>query len=292
MIPKGTILIIGGSEDKEDGQEPEMKSKNKDFEQFEVLKELLPINGGTRRIEVITTASDDPGKISRMYKTAFNKIGYKDVGFLNIKDKQHSAIKKACKRVKKAHAIFFTGGDQFKLSAILGGTEFVAAIKEKYYKDKNFVVAGTSAGAMVMSEIMISEGGVEEALLKKDLKTSAGLGIIGTCIVDTHFIKRGRFVRLAHAVITNPETLGIGLGEDTSLLIKKGNEAQCKGSGTVVIIDGKTINRTNITEADNETPIFVEDLKVHLLAKGIKFLLKERKLDGKIKMKKRNDKPK
>ena len=125
--------------------------------------------------------------------------------------------------------MFLTGGDQFKLSTILGGTECVHAIKEKYTRDKDFIVAGTSAGAMAMSKIMIYEGGVEEAILKDDLKLAGGLGIFDTCIIDTHFIKRGRFGRLAHAITMNPEALGIGLGEDTALIIKKGFDAECRG---------------------------------------------------------------
>src|SRR5206468_3566390 len=138
-------------------------------------------------------------------------------------------------------AVLFTGGDQFKLSAILGGTPIVQVIKDRYQHDKQFIIAGTSAGASVMPKIMIYEGGVREALLKDDLKITSGLGIFDTCIVDTHFIHRGRFGRLAHAVMMNPEALGIGLGEDTVFIIKKGVDGECRGSGMIVIIDGNEI---------------------------------------------------
>ena len=285
MTPKGTVLIIGGAEDKGEA-EKEMEQQNKMYEKFEILRELLPKNGKKQRIEIITTASSVPDEMKKMYLDAFKKIDFTNVGFMDIKDKHEARDVEVCKRVEKAHAVFFSGGDQFKLSAILGGTETVNVIKDKYFHDEDFVVAGTSAGAMAMTKIMIYEGGVHEAILKDDLKMSSGLGIFDTCIIDTHFIKRGRFGRLAHAITMNPESLGVGLGEDTALVIKKGFDAECWGSGMVVIIDGNQIEQTNITEIEDGDPIYVENLRVHLLVKGSKFSIKERRMANEI----RNDK--
>jgi cyanophycinase len=278
MSPKGTILIIGGAEDKGDAGKLEMKGKNKDFENFEILKELLPNgHGKSKKIEIITSASSVPDEMKKMYKQAFSKMGFPGISFIEIENKEQAREASFEKRIYDAHSVLFTGGDQFKLSALLGGTPIVDAIKEKYNHDKDFVIAGTSAGASVMPKLMIYEGGVREALLKDDLKISSGLGIFDTCIVDTHFIKRGRFTRLAHAVMMNPEALGVGLGEDTVLIVKKSVDAECRGSGTVVVIDGNEIEQTNIVEADKDTPIFVESLRVHLLAKGCLFSFKDRK---------------
>jgi cyanophycinase len=277
MKPKGTILIIGGAEDRGD-DEKDMQRKNSEYEKFEILKELIPKNGTKQRIEVVTTASSIPAEMQKMYLNAFKKIGYTNVGFIDIENKMEARNPEFCQRAEKAHAVFFSGGDQFKLAGILGGTDMVRTIQEKYTHDEDFVVAGTSAGAMAMSKIMIYEGGVNEAILKDDLKLAGGLGIFDTCIIDTHFIKRGRFGRLAHAITMNPEALGIGLGEDTALIIKNGFDAECRGSGMVVIIDGSKIEQTNITEIDNGEPIFVENLIVHLLAKGSRFSVKERKM--------------
>lgn len=277
MQPKGTILIIGGAEDR--GREgDEIRKENNQYEEFEILQQLLPKNGKRERIEIITTASRVPHEMQVMYKSAFKKIGYDEIGFIDISDKEQARDKKLCEKVSKAHAVFFSGGDQFKLVGTLGGTQTIDVIREKYHHDKNFVVAGTSAGAMAIPHLMIYEGGKHEAMLKDDLKISSGFGIISNCIVDTHFIKRGRFGRLAHAITMNPENLGIGLGEDTALVIRKGDEARCCGSGMVVIIDGKEIRQTNITEIDDNDPIFVENLRIHLLAKGNRFSLKERKM--------------
>jgi cyanophycinase len=278
MIPKGTILIIGGGEDKGGEEARNMKEKNRDFENFEILKDLLPDKAYRKKIEVITTASDVSEQIKRTYKKAFRKLGYKEIGFLKIETKEQARSSRVCERIKSSHAVFFAGGDQFKISAILGGTPCARSIEERYLSDKNFVIAGTSAGAMAIPGIMIYEGGIEEALLKNDLKTTSGLGLLRDCIVDTHFIKRGRFGRLAHAIVINPEALGIGLGEDTALKIIKGDMATCHGSGMVVVIDGNNLGQTNVTEADDETGIFVENLSVHLLTKNIKFSLSKRKM--------------
>jgi cyanophycinase len=219
-----------------------------------------------------------PEEMNKTYKKAFANIGYRDVGFIKIENKEDARKTSCCERIKKSHAVFFTGGDQFSLSAILGGTDTIRAIKSRYYNDPHFVVAGTSAGAMAMPKIMIYEGGVNEALLKGDLKMSSGLGVLDSCIIDTHFIKRGRFGRLANAIVMNPDSLGIGLGEDTAMIIKNGFKAECRGSGTIIIIDGNGIGQTNITDTDSDAPIFIENLRVHILTDGCRFSLTERKM--------------
>ncbi len=275
MIPKGTLLIIGGAEHKGGNNELEMETKNLEFKQFEILKLLLKKK---KKVEVITTGSEIKQEVKKEYKQAFDKIGFKNTGFIPIDDKNEARLDKYIKRIEKADAIFFSGGDQFRLATILGGTPFMDVILKRYLEDEDFVVAGTSAGAMVMSKIMISGGGTNEALLKNDIKTSSGFGLLEFCIIDTHFIKRGRFGRLAHAVIINPEQLGVGLGEDTALIVKNGKDAECLGSGMVVIIDGTEIEQTNIAEVEAEYGVFVENLKVHLLIKGCRFNLKTRML--------------
>jgi cyanophycinase len=280
MTPKGKLLIIGGAEDRRDGEEPEMNEKSERFERFKILKELLPGGNTDGKIEVISTASSTPEEMEKMYEQTFTEIGYKNVGFLRITNKMEARDETFCERVKSANAIFFTGGDQLRISTIIGGTDIGTILKEKYLKDKHFVVAGTSAGAMVMSEIMICGGGTGEALLGSDLHTASGLGLLGGCIIDTHFIKRGRFSRLAHAIIINPRNLGIGLGEDTALIIHNGNEAECRGSGMVVLIDGADIGQTNIGEADESCPVYVENLKVHLLTENCRVNLETRKMSA------------
>ncbi|MGQ3887680.1 cyanophycinase [Legionella sp. CNM-1927-20] len=276
MKPKGKLLIIGGAEDKAD-EPPDIYEHREEMSRYEILSELLS-DCRTKQVEVVTTGSEVQEEVKRSYKRVFQEMGYNKVGFLQITERHEARKKEYLDRVLKARAIFFTGGDQFRISTILGGTPIVEIIKQRYLEDDDFIVAGTSAGAMVMSSVMITSGGLTEALLYRNLATSSGLGFLPTCIIDTHFIKRGRFGRLAHAIIMNPEQLGIGLGEDTALIIKNGTDAECRGSGMVVIIDGRNINQTNITKVKEGQAVYVENLKVHLLVKGCHFSLTKRRL--------------
>ncbi|KTD04956.1 cyanophycinase [Fluoribacter gormanii] len=276
MTPKAKLLIIGGAEDKGDNEPLDILDQKKEFTRYEILNELLPPSN--KKIEIITTGSEIQDEVKKIYQRVFQNMGYSNIGFLPIKNRSEARQDEYLKRAEDAGAIFFTGGDQFRLSTILGGTPIVDIIKERYQEDSEFIIAGTSAGAMVMGTVMITGGGLSEALRYRNLLTSSGLGILQSCIIDTHFIKRGRFSRLAHAIIMNPEQLGIGLGEDTALVIRNGSDAECYGSGMVVIIDGRTIDQTNITEVEEGEPVFVENLIVHLLVKGCQFSIADRTL--------------
>lgn len=270
MVPKGRLLLIGGAEDKGENQVP-IAAHNKQFVHLEILKELVSEKSLDDRIEVITTATGFPLEIRASYEKAFSKVGYTNVGFLDIHTIADTKNTEYLERVNKADTIMFCGGDQFKIATIIGGTPISDAIYKRYKTDPKFTVAGTSAGAMVMSKLMIQSGGTNEALIDYDLRISSGLGLIEDCIIDTHFIRRGRFGRLAHAVISNSNQLGIGLGEDTALLIKKGRKAQCLGSGMVVIIDARHIEQTNVSDVDKGDPIYVDNLRVHLLVRNCEF---------------------
>jgi cyanophycinase len=276
MTPKGKLLIIGGAEDKEDDP-PNIIESMREYTRYEILTELLP-DCRNKKIEIVTTGSEVPSEVKKVYQKVFHKIGYGNINFLNINTRVEAQKPNYMVRVEEAGAVFFTGGDQFRLSTILGGTPIIDIIKRRYQEDSNFIVAGTSAGAMVMSGVMIAGGGLTEALVYRNLIITAGLGFLTSSIIDTHFIKRGRFGRLAHAIIMNPEKLGIGLGEDTALIIKNGTDAECRGSGMVVIIDGRHILQTNIAKVREGEAVYVENLKVHLLVKGCRFSLKTRKL--------------
>lgn len=272
MTPKGTLLIIGGAEDKGNTAKLEKERKDRELEQLEILRLLL---NGEKKVEVITTASNYHKEVKKEYERAFHKVGIKNAGFMHIEDTKDARFSEYIKRVEKADAIFFTGGDQLRLSTILGGTPLIKVISKRYLEDENIIIAGTSAGAMVMSKIMISRGGTSEVVFRNDLETTTGFGLLELCIIDSHFIERGRFGRLAHAVIINPGQLGIGLGEDTALVIKNGHDAKCVGSGVAVIIDSTNIGQSNITEEiDDECGVFVENLIVHLMVKGCRFNLK------------------
>lgn len=277
QIPRGTLILIGGAEDKGIDGTLAVQGQNVQFTHYEILRELLPGKKDKPKLEIITTASEQPEVAVETYKHAFKGIGFNHIGFMNMGNNPDARNPIFIERIRNAHAVLFAGGDQFRLSTILGNTDVIDVIMERYYDDPEFIVAGTSAGAMAAATLMIYEGMNYEALLKDSVKISSGLGFIDNVIVDTHFIKRGRFGRLSEALLMNPAYIGIGLGEDTALIIKKGNEAECKGSGSVVIMDGRDINHTNIAYAETGTPLCIENMRVHILAKGNGFLLKERK---------------
>lgn len=278
--PKGKLLIIGGHEDKGFVRDaPGIISKEEHYNKFDILSHLIDdANQEQNTIEVIAAASSIPDEMELMYQRAYKHYGFNRVNIINIDKDGDADNEEVISRVKQAHAVFFTGGDQLQLTYKLCGTALFHTIKERYYQDENFIVSGTSAGAMAMSQIIIGRGTVEEALLKEDLKLAHGFGFLNNIIVDTHFIKRGRFTRLALAVALHPDKLGIGLGEDAALMITNGNECQSMGSGSVIIIDGSGIKASNAENNAEDEPVSIEHLKVNIIAYGSKYFLKEKRM--------------
>jgi cyanophycinase len=236
LVPKGKLISIGGSEDKGPTIDPKtLQPEQKVFFESGILKRiLLEMKGIETYIEIITTASQIPEEVGENYVQAFGKLGCKNVGVIHIKKREDALIPEYLDRARKADVVMFTGGNQMRLSMIFGGSEFMNILMERYYTD-NFIVAGTSAGAMAMSNTMIYLGSSTGALLKGEVKITTGLAFITNVIIDTHFVTRGRFGRLAQAVASNPSCIGIGLGEDTGVLIRDGNTMEANGSGLVLI---------------------------------------------------------
>jgi cyanophycinase len=227
-------------------------------------------------IEVITTASQIPEEVGENYIQAFGKLGCRNVGILHIKKREDALNQDYIERIKKADGVMFTGGNQLRLSMIFGGTEFLK-ILIKRYNEENFVIAGTSAGAMAMSNTMIYQGSSTGALLKGEVKITTGLALLKNVIIDTHFVTRGRFGRLTQAVAGNPGCIGIGLGEDTGVLITHGNVMEAIGSGLVLIFDGHDIKHSNIADIEEGQPLSIEHMVVHVMAKGNYYYINERK---------------
>jgi len=217
-----------------------------------------------------------PYEVGENYLDAFGKIGCTNIGLLHIRTRQDAMNNEYIDRIRDCDAVMFSGGNQLRLSATDGGTEFLSILKKRY-KEENFVIAGTSAGAMAMSNTMIYEGNAARAHLKGEVKITTGLGFLNNVIIDSHFEKRGRFGRLAQAVAANPGCIGIGLGEDTGMLITEGNKMEGIGSGLVIIVDGHEILHSNIADIPDGNPISLENLKVHFCEKGNGYLIKERK---------------
>jgi cyanophycinase len=171
--------------------------------------------------------------------------------------------------------VFFTGGDQMKITSQIGDTPIFERIREIY--DDGGVIAGTSAGAAIMSETMLVEGGDENShVIGGALRMAPGLGLIGGLIVDQHFTERGRFGRLLGAVAQNPKNLGIGIDEQTSIVVERGNGFYVLGSGAVYVLDGTGVTYSNIAEEDQKKTLSIYNVRMHMLSQGDRFDLLNR----------------
>lgn len=278
-LPKGKLISVGGAEDKgTDLEQGFIQRSRLNFFELGILKRFVNEVGGVeKRIEVITTASSIPVEVGANYVNAFGKIGCTNIGVIDIRKRDDAFQLEYIERIKNADGVMFSGGDQLRLTSIFGGTEIYTILHERYWNEENFVIAGTSAGAMAMSNTMIYQGKSELAHLKGEVKITTGLAFIANVIIDSHFDKRGRFNRLAQAVASNPQCTGIGLGEDTGVIVTGGNHLDVVGSGAVVIVDGRDIRNSNITDVEMGQPISLENLKVNILVRGNEYLLKERR---------------
>lgn len=271
MNPRGKLIVIGGAVDKGSFTEKNFDKqveKNLNFFETGILKRLIleSVLQEESQIEIITTASKIPKEVGPEYAKALQYLGAKNVNVLHIETREEAMEEKNIERIRKADVVMFTGGDQLRLTSILGGTAIHDLILYKY-QEENFIFAGTSAGAAAASNSMIYQGSSSEALLKGEVKITSGLGLIDHVIIDTHFVHRGRIGRLFQAVVSNPRTLGIGLGEDTGLLITNGDSMEAIGSGLIILVDGRHIKDTNLTQVEMGSPISIKNLVVHVMSK-------------------------
>ena len=280
QFAKGKLIAIGGAEDKgTDLEKGEIHRNNLNFFELGILRRIVgeSSHGPLSRIEVITTASMIPYEVGDNYLNAFGKIGCTNIGVMHIRNRTEVMTAEYIERIRNCDVVMFTGGNQLRLTSTFGGTQFLKIILDRFHNEAEFVVAGTSAGAMAMSNTMIYEGTASRAHLKGEVKITTGLGFMTGLIFDSHFEKRGRFGRLAQAVVTNPSCIGIGLGEDTGMLVTNGNKMEAIGSGCVIIIDGHDIIHNNIADVSEGNPFSVENIKVHFCEKSNGYLLNERK---------------
>ncbi len=275
MSIKGTLIPIGGNEDKGNG---ESERYTLEYIQEGILSRVVKESGGKdATIVVIPTASSIPVEVSRNYREAFDKLGCENIHVMDIRSREDAEADDYLEIMKKANCVMFSGGDQSKIINYIGDTELDKIIKEKY-KNEKFVIAGTSAGAMCMSEEMITGGGIQEAFTKGATTMGKGLGLIPNFIIDSHFIRRGRFGRLAEAVARFPLKVGIGLAEDTGLVIKKGNKCEVIGSGMVILFDPRKLIHNNRALVSEGSPMSLTNLKIHILANGDKLNIKKKKV--------------
>ncbi|WGF93777.1 cyanophycinase [Aequorivita marisscotiae] len=275
MSVKGTLIPIGGNEDKGNG---ENERYTLEYIENGILSRVVRESGGIdATIIVIPTASSIPVEVSENYLDAFNKLGCKNVHVMDIRERKDAKNPEFLELMKKADCVMFSGGDQSKIVKYIGGTPLDKIIKNKY-ENEEFVIAGTSAGAMCMSEEMITGGGVQEAFTKGAVRMGKGMSFIPNFIIDSHFIRRGRFGRLAEAMAKFPLRVGIGLAEDTGLVIKNRNNCEVIGSGMVILFDPRRLIHNNRDAVPEGSPMSITNLKVHILANGDKLDIKEKRI--------------
>jgi cyanophycinase len=274
LYPKGTLIPIGGNEDK--GIE-ENEQYTLDFVEDGILYHVVQESGGTNaNIIVIPTASSIPVEVGENYLEAFATLGCKNVTVLDIRTKEDSEKQSSIDLIRNANCIMFSGGNQSKITEKIGGTTLHKILIDRYKNEVGFVIAGTSAGAMAMSQEMISGGSATESFIKGAVKMRKGLSLIPELIIDTHFIKRGRFGRQSEAIAKFPHLLGIGLAEDTGVIIKQGTHCTVIGSGMAIIFDGNSLKHNNEKLLEEGTPMTITNMTVHVLSNSDMYDIKNR----------------
>lgn len=269
--PKGILLAIGGREHKGEDELNEAQQKNPNFISEEILRRFVDeLKGEKPMVAVVPTASKIPDEMIQDYDEIFSRLGVQNIQAIDVRTRADALNPAYCKIVEEAAGIMFTGGDQLRLTTLLGGTRLLQLMRERYTYD-HVVIAGTSAGAAAMSTPMIYEGDASTGFIMGDVRITTGLEFVKDVLIDTHFIARGRIVRMAQAISMNPGCIGIGLEEDTAALITSGREFEVLGSGIVTVVDGMGISYTNIHEVGSGETFTIRDMKMHLLSRGQKY---------------------
>jgi cyanophycinase len=258
---RGKLVAVGGAEDKEGD--------------CVILKEFVRLAKGEKaRIVVMTVASDYPQEMGAEYRKVFKRLGAGDVKVLDVSQREDTKLEKAMKALEEATAVYFTGGDQLHITALLGGTEMDKLIKRRY--DKGLLLGGTSAGAAMMSNSMLLGGDSECNPRSGAVEIGPGMDFVVGAVIDTHFSQRGRHGRLIAAVAHYPQDLGLGIDEDTAMIVT-GNEFTVIGSGAVTVVDAGGITHTNLQDVKEGESLELHEVRLHVLPEGAHYSLPERK---------------
>ncbi len=258
----GHLLVIGGAEDK--------------YNERRILKKFLELAGGDdAQVLIVPVASDFPEFAADVYTQAFRNLGVANPRVLRATSRQDVVNADVERLTDGLKGVFITGGDQMRLVSVLGGTKLAAKLR-KLVRDTDIVLAGTSAGAAAMSTSMIVRGEPSSHPHKNAVKLSPGLGFLKNIIIDQHFTERGRISRLITAVSYNPYNLGIGVDENTAIILDGKGVLEVFGQGSATIVDGSEITFNEIAEvADNES-FSVCGVQFHVLRDGLVYNYLER----------------
>ncbi|SIT18185.1 cyanophycinase [Roseivivax lentus] len=261
---RGALVAIGGAEDKTN--------------EIGILRHVLALSITPGPVVgVITTASSIPDDVFSAYDAAFRTIGASDVLDVRVRDRIGANASNVIEMIERLDVLFISGGDQMRLTHVLGGSRALDSIRRRH--EAGMVIAGTSAGAACQSSTMVYGGAADDALRKGVVKMSAGFGFVDGVIIDTHFLERGRFSRLMEVGATNPEYLGVGLGEDAAAQFD-GDLIRVFGSGHVILVDSSDISGSNVYDLAEGQAVAVSGVKMHALVDGYGYCLTDRRVLG------------
>lgn len=257
----GQLIIIGGAEDK--------------FNERHILRRFLAMAGGPEAsILIVPVASDFPELAADVYTRVFRTLGAANVSTLHVSSRAEALDVDAHGTLDGVTGVFISGGDQARLGPTLGGTPFIALLEERVLG--GLLLGGSSAGAAGMSSSMIVRGESSEGPSLDSIRLAPGLGILHNIIIDQHFTQRHRLSRLITAVCCNPGNLGIGIDEDTAIVVSRG-VIDVVGAGTVTIVDGSSIGFTDLAEGPASRQFAATDLRLHILNDKLRFDLANRR---------------
>jgi cyanophycinase len=256
------VLAIGGREDKEN--------------ECEILKKFVELAGGEdAEILIMTVATKEVEETIKDYRKVFRRLHAGSVKAFDVSMREDTASKKGIQLIESATGIFFSGGDQLDIASLLGGTNLLDTLKQRHCA--GCIIAGTSAGAAMMSKSMLISGKPEESPRFGNVEIGPGLDFIPDTIIDTHFSQRGRCGRLMTAVAHYPQDIGIGIDEDTAILVNNGTEFRVIGSGSVIIVDGGPMTHTNLADLKHGELLELHDLALHVLPAGARYDLRKQR---------------
>ena len=251
-----SLIIIGGHEDRTNDKI--------------ILGEVARRVGSGKLVVSTVAMARGTDELFEQYEQAFRSLGVKHIYNLEINSREEATREAKVKILDNATGVFFTGGDQVKITSQIGDTPIFQRIRQIY--DDGGVIAGTSAGASVLSETMLVYGGDEEShVIGGSMRMAPGLGLIGGVIIDQHFMERGRVGRLLGAVAQNPKNLGIGIDEQTAIVVERGNGFYVLGTGAVYVIDGTEVTYSNVAEEALKKTLSIYDVRMHVLSQGDRF---------------------
>ena len=258
---KGQLLIIGGAEDKEGD--------------CIILREFVRRAGGVNaRIIVMTVATELPREVGENYIRVFERLGAEDIRIVDTVEREDASSATYLEAIEKATGVFFTGGNQARITSVLKDTEIHKLLLKRLAED-GLIIGGTSAGAAMMPDMMIVEGESETNPRLEIVEMDPGMGFLPGVVIDQHFLQRGRTGRLLSAVTHQPVNLGIGIDENTAIAVKN-NQFEVVGEGAVTVYDVSQITHTNLGQILKDEDLAICGVKLHILPHGYRFDLASR----------------